>query len=106
MALTVMGGSMHRRLAVWKEKYWKLFSGFYFKSGILGCLQMSLDTLDDKDLVKKCFVDLGCFPEDQNIPVNTLLDMWEELYNLNGDDGSAMSNIDSLCKLNLTNIIP
>ncbi|PKI63107.1 hypothetical protein CRG98_016509 [Punica granatum] len=110
LALKVLGRSMYRQpLPLWMEKVRKLLSGvttFDSELGIPSCPVMSLDILDDEDPVKKCFLELGSFREDQKIPVNTLLDMWEELYDLNGDGVSAMANIDSLCELNLARFTP
>ncbi|GAU17398.1 hypothetical protein TSUD_232740 [Trifolium subterraneum] len=67
-------------------------------------LQESLDSL--KDINKKeCFMDLGLFPDDQEIPVPVLIDMWVTLYNLDEDGTKAMDNVNDLSNRNLINFI-
>ncbi|CAN6449431.1 unnamed protein product [Victoria cruziana] len=47
---------------------------------LLDCLSTTLTSLDDQ--LRKCFADLGCFPEDEKIAAASLIDMWIELYGL------------------------
>ncbi|KAK7386471.1 hypothetical protein VNO78_26718 [Psophocarpus tetragonolobus] len=44
------------------------------------------DGLEDKPIIKECFMDLGLFPEDQKIPVAALIDIWTERLNKPDDD--------------------
>ncbi|XP_031387462.1 probable disease resistance protein At5g66900 isoform X1 [Punica granatum] len=108
LALMVVGRSLcSQPLAVWKKKEQEWSSGsskLGTEEDIFNCLRMSLDVLKDKDPIKQCFLDLGCFPEDQRIPVTGLIDMWEELHGFDGDGVSAMDTIYKLCHRNLTSL--
>lgn len=105
MALSVVGRSLCRQpLAVWKKKEQDWSSGaFKFDSepDIINCLSTSLEVLNG--LAKQCFLDLASFPEDQRIPVTTLIDMWEELY-FDEDGVNAMVTIYNLCNQNLASL--
>ena len=70
---------------------------------VLDCLQLSLTSLDGKQ--KECFMDLGSFPEDQKIPVTTLIDMWAELYKLDKNGVQAISNLHKLSLQNLLKLV-
>nr|POE89709.1 putative disease resistance protein [Quercus suber] len=43
-----------------------------------------LEFPDDKIIIKECFLDLCSFWAEQRIPATTLIDMWAELYELDG----------------------
>ncbi|KAL6136360.1 hypothetical protein ACLB2K_061655 [Fragaria x ananassa] len=58
---------------------------------------VGLDALDNATpKVKDCLLDLGAFPEDSEIQVTALIDMWAELYDLDEE----MSCIAKLYELN------
>lgn len=69
---------------------------------LLSCLQSSLDALEDK--YKECYLDLGLFPEDQRIPVTTLIDVWVESYEWIEDGLSAIEHLHELSKRKLVNL--
>ena len=69
---------------------------------LLVCLQSSLNALDDK--VKECYLDLGSFPQDQWIPLTTLIDMWMELHEWVEDGLSAITKLHKLSNRNLVNL--
>lgn len=71
---------------------------------VLDFLQKCLDVLEDKSIVKECFMDLGLFPEDQMIPVSALFDIWTELHEL-VEESDAMPYIYELTTKNLSNLI-
>lgn len=71
---------------------------------VLAFLQTCLDVLEDKSIVRECFMDLGLFPEDQMIPVSALFDIWTELHNLN-EEFCAMPFIYDLTSRNLTSVV-
>ncbi|XP_059458896.1 probable disease resistance protein At5g66900 [Corylus avellana] len=73
-------------------------------SDLLICLQKSLDLLDD-EVIKKCFLDLGLFPEDQRIPVAALIDMWAELYELDEGGIDAIANLHEITSRNLASLV-
>ncbi|KAK4262265.1 hypothetical protein QN277_027847 [Acacia crassicarpa] len=71
---------------------------------VLATLRKSFDVLDDKPMLKKCFMDLGLFPEDQMIPVSALFDIWTELHNL-PEECYAVPYIDDLTLRNLSTLV-
>lgn len=50
-------------------------------------------------------MDLGLFPEDQRIPVTSLIDIWAELYGLDDDGLEAVTIINKLDSMNLANVL-
>lgn len=107
LALQVIGGSLcEQPVEIWKSRLMELSKGqsiFDSEKSIFDCLQLSLDSLDDEQ--RECFMDLGSFPEDQKIPVTSLIDMWAELYELDKNGVQAMSNLHKLCSQNLLNLV-
>ncbi|KAE7999554.1 hypothetical protein FH972_003970 [Carpinus fangiana] len=106
LALEVIGRSLCGKSAEVWHSWAKKWSSSILNSdkGLLECLQKSLDFLDDK-VIKKCFLDLGLFPEDQRIPVAALIDMWAELYELDEDGIDAVANLHELTSRNLANLV-
>ncbi|KAF3781783.1 putative disease resistance protein [Nymphaea thermarum] len=84
LALEVIGHSLrHKPLTIWHSTAEMLRQGdrvFDDHKDLLNCLSTTLTSLDDQ--LRKCFADLGCFPEDEKIPAASLIDMWIELYGL------------------------
>lgn len=80
-------------------------AGAFFESNndLFTCLKSSLDALDNK--LKECYIDLGAFPEGQLIPASAIIDMWEELYEMNGDGLNSISNLHELSSLNLIDLV-
>ncbi|KAJ6907454.1 disease resistance protein [Populus alba x Populus x berolinensis] len=107
IALSVVGRSLRQqRPEIWrnKVKQWSK-AGAFFESNndLFTCLKSSLDALDNK--LKECYIDLGAFPEGQLIPATAIIDMWEELYEMNGDGLSSISNLHELSSLNLIDLV-
>ncbi|KAG6768056.1 hypothetical protein POTOM_026953 [Populus tomentosa] len=78
LALKVVGRSLRGEPEeIWKTRAMELSKvGSIFEySDLRNSLQKSLDALDNKVILKECFIDLCSFPEDQRIPVNALVDM-------------------------------
>lgn len=66
------------------------------------CLQSSFDALDEK--LKECFLDLGSFPEDKQIPVAALMDMWAESFALDRD-ALCIAKLQELNNRSLANLL-
>lgn len=81
-----------------------LQSDLHSDEDVLPLLQKYLDVLEDKSIVKECFMDLGLFPEDQMIPVSALIDIWTELHKLD-EEFHAISYIYKLTTKNLSNVV-
>jgi hypothetical protein len=72
---------------------------------LLNFLQNVLDdALEGKPTIKECFMDLGLFFEDKEIPVAALIDMWTELNNLDDDNIEGMNFVHELDNLHLVNL--
>ncbi|XP_048128969.1 probable disease resistance protein At5g66900 [Rhodamnia argentea] len=105
LALTVIAKSLRgkdrsfwqRKLLDWSEGHSLLDSD----SDILDCLRKSLEDLDGDPSIKKRFMDLGSFPEDQMIPATALIDMWVELYELDFSSVRAITDLHELVYRNL-----
>ncbi|KAL1369624.1 hypothetical protein HN51_000021 [Arachis hypogaea] len=109
LAITVIGRSIRNQpYEFWLKMVEKLSQGrFIFDSSeeLLKCLENILEILEDKPIIKECFMDLGLFPEDQRIPVTVLLDIWTELYGMDDDGIEAMTIINTLNSMNLANVL-
>ncbi|KAI7741700.1 hypothetical protein M8C21_030471 [Ambrosia artemisiifolia] len=107
LALTVVGASLRGRPEViWTttlEKWSEGHSVLESHQQLLLCLQTSIDALDE--LHKNCFMDLGLFPEDDQIAGTTLMDMWVELYKLDDKGMGAGTNLFNLSSRNLINLV-
>ncbi|KAM0068132.1 putative powdery mildew resistance protein, RPW8 [Helianthus debilis subsp. tardiflorus] len=109
LALTVVGASLSGQtdLVKWRAtlKRWSRGQSILESHDeLLCCLQTSIDALDE--VCKKCFLDLGLFPEDCQIPGMALLDMWVELYELDDEGTLAGENLYDLKLRNLINLVP
>ncbi|CAI9304509.1 unnamed protein product [Lactuca saligna] len=70
---------------------------------VLMGLERSFEALDDE--FKECFLDLGIFPEDERIPISSLLNMWVELYNHDDDGVDTLAKIFDLNHRDLVNLM-
>ncbi|KAL7584409.1 hypothetical protein Lser_V15G46310 [Lactuca serriola] len=104
LTLLVVGRSLNgKNELAWKSMLGKLSQGrlvLDLHKDVLIGLERSFDALDDE--FKECFLDLGLFPEDQRIPVSTLLNMWVHLYN-HDDDG--VDTMDTILELSYRNLV-
>ena len=92
LALEVMGASLRgQRIEVLlsRVKNWSN-DDIISNHDVRKCLRRSLEFSDPKVKFKECFTDLGSFPEDQRTYAAALIDMWAELYNLDGIDAIAI----------------
>ncbi|XP_059456168.1 probable disease resistance protein At5g66900 [Corylus avellana] len=112
LALKVIGSSLcGKPEGVWRSRVMEWsnsdhsFLSSSTSSDLLVCLQRSLDFKDDEIIIKKCFLDLGSFPEDQRIPVAVLIDMWSELHELDEDGIHAIANLHEIAIRNLANLV-
>lgn len=109
LALTVVGRSLcGQDKVMWKRRLNQWYKGqsiFCSNNDLLICLQSSIDALDGGDNLKECYLDLASFPEDQSVPVTTLVDMWAELYDLDEDGEDAIANLYMLAHRNLVNLV-
>jgi len=108
LALRVIGRSLRGQsaevLKSWVKKWCSGRSILDSDRDLLVCLQKSLDFLDN-EVIKKCFLDLGLFPEDQRIPVAALIDMWAELYELDEEGIDAIANLHEITSRNLASLV-
>lgn len=74
LALEVIGGSLcgwHVDVQRSRVKKWSS-DHFIYDPNMLVRLQRSPEFSDDENILKDCFMDLGVFPEDQRIPMNSM----------------------------------
>ncbi|GKA31772.1 probable disease resistance protein [Tanacetum coccineum] len=64
-------------------------------------LSRSLDVLEERSIIKQCYLDLGLFPEDQKIAATMLMDMWVHLYK---HDEGGLGTINQLFELSYKNL--
>ncbi|RDX91467.1 putative disease resistance protein, partial [Mucuna pruriens] len=109
LAIKVIGRSLsHRSIELWQKTVEELSQGHSIldsSTELLTCLQKLLDVLEDNPNIKKCFMDLGLFAEDQRIPFPALIDMWAELYGLDDDGIEAMEIVKKFDSMNLANVL-
>ncbi|CAL0312787.1 unnamed protein product [Lupinus luteus] len=109
LAIKVIGKSLsHQPYKFWQIMVEELSQGHSIVDSnkeLLTCIQKILDVLEDKSVIKECFMDLGLFPEDQRIPVSALIDIWIEGYGLDDDGKEAMDIINKLDSMNLANVL-
>ncbi|XP_058766132.1 probable disease resistance protein At5g66900 isoform X2 [Vicia villosa] len=110
LALKLVGGSLRRQpIAVWQKKVKLLSKGHsiaYSNPDLLNYLQKYLeDTLENNPIIKDCFMDLGLFFQDKNIPVSALIDMWTELNDLDDDSIDGMNFVHELDNMHLANLV-
>ncbi|XP_062010050.1 probable disease resistance protein At5g66900 [Rosa rugosa] len=109
LAITVVGRSLSGQpIEVWRKRVseWSKDSCILdAETELFLCLQSSLDALDKRlAIVKDCYLDLGSFPEDKEIRVDDLIDMWAELYDID-DDSVIFANVYELANRNLANLV-
>ncbi|XP_023902129.1 probable disease resistance protein At5g66900 isoform X2 [Quercus suber] len=108
LALRVNGRTLcEKSVEAWHSRARNLSNGhsiFNYSSDLLECLQRSLEFSDHEVILRKCFMDLGSFHEDQRIPVLGLTYMWAELYKLDEDGFDAIANLHELTTRNLANL--
>ncbi|KAM7251907.1 hypothetical protein ACFE04_023790 [Oxalis oulophora] len=106
LALKVVGGSLSGQPpSIWKAKEMEFSEGatvLESNDEVLDCVKKTYDGLDSK--LKEFYMDLGSFPEDQKIPVTSLVDMWVERYNLDEHGVRAITNLHQLSYRNLLNL--
>ncbi|TQD97226.1 hypothetical protein C1H46_017157 [Malus baccata] len=108
LAITVTGNSLSGQAAEsWLSRLedWRRGSILDYETKLLLCLQSSIDALGDKEpIIRECFMDLVSFPEDQRISAAAFIDMWSELYMLDGDFRS-IKNLHELARKGLANLV-
>ncbi|KAJ4781187.1 Disease resistance protein ADR1 [Rhynchospora pubera] len=94
LALKVVGASM------WGQSSPKMWAGARnrltraesisvpHETRLLERMAASVDCLSGK--VKECFLDLASFPEDKNIPLAVLMNLWMEIHDLDEEDAYAV----------------
>ncbi|CAN6851448.1 unnamed protein product [Brassica oleracea] len=70
---------------------------------VLECLQPSFNALEPT--LQKCFMDMGCFLEDQKIRASVLIDIWMELY-CKSSSTVCMKYLEDLASQNLLKLVP
>ena len=110
IALKVIGGSLYGKdVAVWQSTLmrWSDDGHSIFKSDkeVLACLEKSLEFSDEKSILKKYFMDLGSFPEDQRIPATALIDMWTEIHEPDQIDVHVTADLHELTARNLASLV-
>ncbi|KAG6729371.1 hypothetical protein I3842_01G025200 [Carya illinoinensis] len=111
----VIGSSLRgESAATWENRMQNWTSGDSIldsvpEDDLLKRLQSSLEFSDKKVkpkheiIMKECFMDIGSFPEDQRICVASLVDMWEELYEL--DEVGTIANLLEISSQNLASLV-
>lgn len=106
MSLKVVGASLKSR----PEKYWegvvnRLSRGEpadeTHESRLFTQIEATLETLDPK--TRECFMDMGAFPEDKKIPLDVIINMWVEMYDL--EDATAFAVLVDLSNRNLLTLV-
>jgi hypothetical protein len=109
LAIKVIATSLSNRpYELWEKIVKELSQGRSIldsNTELLTRLRKILDVLEDNPINKECFMDLALFPEDQRIPVASLIDMWAELYGLDDDGIEAMNIINKLDSMNLADVL-
>lgn len=107
LTLTVVGLSLNGKDELaWKSVLNKLSRGrslLDLHEDIFIALERSFEALDDE--YKQCFLDFGLFPEDQRIPVSSLLNMWVHLYDYDDDGVDTMATIKEFSNRNLVHLM-
>ncbi|CAH8388897.1 unnamed protein product [Eruca vesicaria subsp. sativa] len=106
LSLKVLGALLKDK----PERYWegvvkKLSRGETVdethESRVFAHIEESLETLDPR--ARKCFLDLGAFPEDKKIPLEVVTNMWVELHYI--DEETAFSILVDLSDKNLLTLV-
>ena len=109
LALEIISGSLCQQpFEVWQKRK-ELLQGYSIlqsNTDFQAFLKQFLDdVLEDKPIIKECFMDLGLFPEDQRIPVAALIDMWAELHEPDENGINAVNIISELVTKNLASMV-
>ncbi|GLJ43417.1 hypothetical protein SUGI_0902160 [Cryptomeria japonica] len=93
LALKVIGSSLYGESdSVWERAEERLSAGEPFKDDhkdfVLNTLKTSIDVLDENE--KRCFLDLGAFPQRKAIPAKALLDIWVYVRKMNSDKADML----------------
>ncbi|CAI9302947.1 unnamed protein product [Lactuca saligna] len=110
LTLSVIGGLLKGKPVVsWRVMLKKLSDGqqsiLDLHQSIEHCLARSLDALEKESEMKKCYLDLGLFPEDKRISATMLMDMWVHLYNHEEDGSTTLERLLELSYRNLATIL-
>jgi len=105
LALKVIGSSLRGKpRPIWRNAERKLSKAEsiseYHKESLLKRLETSIDVLDDKH--KQCFLDLGAFPKSRKFSVESLLDIWVYVREMEWTD--AFEVLLELASRNLLNL--
>nr|DAD24715.1 TPA_asm: hypothetical protein HUJ06_026179 [Nelumbo nucifera] len=108
LVLNVIAKSLRRE----EPKIWEMTESILSKSSsksifdhhsvLQDRLAPSIELLDVN--LRESFMDLGCFPEDRKIPASVLLDIWVELYKLDGEN-DAYDILKKLSNRNFVNFV-
>ncbi|PWA91233.1 NB-ARC domains-containing protein [Artemisia annua] len=106
LTLSVIGGLLKgTNISSWHGMLKKLSeekqSVLDLDNEMLLCLSRSLDVLEERSIIKQCYLDLGLFPEDQKIAATMLMDMWVHLYK---HDEGGLGTINQLFELSYKNL--
>ncbi|RDX71245.1 putative disease resistance protein, partial [Mucuna pruriens] len=101
LILEMVGGFLKKeRVGVWRQMVENLCEGrpiVKSHTELLAIFRKHLDNgLKDKPIIKECFMDLGLFPKDQNIPVAALIDIWTERQHIPGADLYPIKEADAV----------
>ncbi|XP_010461189.1 PREDICTED: disease resistance protein ADR1 [Camelina sativa] len=106
LSLKVLGASLKNK----PERYWegvvkRLSRGEAVdethESRVFSHIEESIENLDPK--IRKCFLDMGVFPEDTKIPIDLLTNVWVERHDI--DEETAFSFVLRLADKNLLTIV-
>eukprot|EP00253_Pinus_taeda_P016030 PITA_16030 len=106
LSLKVIGSSLRSKpRPIWSNSQRKLSKSEsiseYHKESLLKRLETSIDVLDGKH--KQCFLDLGAFPKGRKFSVETLLDFWVYVREMEWTDSlDVLLELASRNLLNLT----
>ncbi|CAH8357546.1 unnamed protein product [Eruca vesicaria subsp. sativa] len=109
IVIEVVGSSLKgRSLTVWKGQVANWSEGKTIldspsQPNVLQCLEPSFIALDPD--LKKCFLDMGSFLEDQKIRASVIIDMWMELYGISSTV-VCMKYLEDLASQNLLKLVP
>ncbi|KAH6796274.1 hypothetical protein C2S51_037260 [Perilla frutescens var. frutescens] len=93
LALKVIGASLKGQSEMsWTSAKSRLSRGQPLSEShefqLLERMKMSIDNLSETE--RKCFLDLGAFPEDKRIPLHILINMWVELHDIPEEEAFAV----------------
>ncbi|KAF8115254.1 hypothetical protein N665_0029s0092 [Sinapis alba] len=106
LSLKVVGASLKDRPEIyWQGVVNRLSKGEpadeTHESRVFAQIEATLETLDPK--TRECFIDMGAFPEDKKIPLDVIINMWVEMYDL--EDATAFAVLVDLSNRNLLTLV-